>query len=331
MTFLDFFAGIGGFRRGMELAGHKCLGFCEFDKYATASYTSMHLCNDDDRKYLATLPLRQRQKEILDEKYRHGEWYSADIRGVACGSLPRADCWCFGFPCQDISVAGKQRGFDGERSSLFFEVMRLLKGTGGGDRPQWLLIEIVKNLLAVSAGFDFARVLCELEDLGYVVEWRLLNSKDFGVPQNRERLYIVGFHGDRFPGDPLDFPGNSRETDVRLKQLNNAKSMALRIFDPSGIACCLLANGGAWARAGLYKVGDRVRELTPREAFRIQGWTDEYFERAMLVNFKSQLYKQAGNGVTVNVVKAIGERLNDLDTCDNQRAAGLSECDLESL
>ena len=133
MTFLDFFAGIGGFRRGMELAGHKCLGFCEFDKYATASYTSMHLCNDDDRKYLATLPFRQRQKEILDEKYRHGEWYSADIRGVACGSLPRADCWCVGFPCQDISVAGKQRGFDGERSSLFFEVMRLLKGTGGGE------------------------------------------------------------------------------------------------------------------------------------------------------------------------------------------------------
>lgn len=99
MKFLDFFAGIGGFRRGMELAGHDCVGFCEFDKFAVASYTSMHLLTDDQRKYLATLSEKQRKKEILKEEYRNGEWYADDIRRVYAGDIPKADCWCFGFPC----------------------------------------------------------------------------------------------------------------------------------------------------------------------------------------------------------------------------------------
>ena len=99
MKFLDLFAGIGGFRRGMELAGHECIGFCEFDKFATASYTSMHLITDEQREYLATLTKKQRQKEILKEKYRNGEWYCADIRDITGENIPKADCWCFGAPC----------------------------------------------------------------------------------------------------------------------------------------------------------------------------------------------------------------------------------------
>lgn len=99
MKFLDFFAGIGGFRRGMELAGHECIGFCEFDKFAVASYTSMHLLTEKQREHLSTLPEKQRQKEILKEEYRNGEWYAADIRRVYAGDIPKADCWCFGFPC----------------------------------------------------------------------------------------------------------------------------------------------------------------------------------------------------------------------------------------
>lgn len=99
MKFLDFFAGIGGFRRGMELAGHECVGFCEFDKFAVASYTSMHLLTEKQREHLSTLPEKQRQKEILKEEYRNGEWYAADIRKVYAGDIPKADCWCFGFPC----------------------------------------------------------------------------------------------------------------------------------------------------------------------------------------------------------------------------------------
>lgn len=192
MKFIDWFAGIGGFRRGMELAGHKCVGFCEFDKYAVMSYTAMHLCTDEQLTYLATLPFRERQKEILKEEYRNGEWFSDDIRRVYAGDIPRADCWCFGFPCQDISVAGKQLGFTGNRSSLFFRVMYLVGQLEEEEKPAYLFIENVKNLLSVNGGWDFARLLSELDKNGYNAEWQVLNSKDFGVPHSRERVFIIG-------------------------------------------------------------------------------------------------------------------------------------------
>jgi len=192
MKFIDWFAGIGGFRRGMELAGHKCVGFCEFDKFAIASYTAMHLCTQEQLDYLATLPLKERQKEILKEEYRNGEWFADDIRRVYAGDIPDSDCWCFGFPCQDISVAGKQLGFTGNRSSLFFRVMYLLGQLEEEKRPAYLFIENVKNLLSVNGGWDFARLLAEMDRGGYDAEWQVLNSKHFGVPQNRERCFIIG-------------------------------------------------------------------------------------------------------------------------------------------
>lgn len=191
MKFIDWFAGIGGFRRGMELAGHECVGFCEFDKFATASYISMHLLTDEQRKKLDELPQKKRQKEILKDEYRNGEWYANDVRRVCADDIPKSDCWCFGFPCQDISVAGKQLGFQGNRSSLFFRVMYLIGQLKEEDKPTYLFIENVKNLLSVNGGWDFARLLIEMEQGGYDAEWQVLNSKDFGVPQNRERCFII--------------------------------------------------------------------------------------------------------------------------------------------
>lgn len=137
MNFVDFFAGIGGIRLGLEQAGHKCVGFCEFDKYARTAYKAMY---DTE-----------------------GEWESHDVRTVRTYDIPDADLWCFGFPCQDISVAGKQKGLqEGERSGLFYEIMRLLAGRRQADRPRWLLVENVKNLLSIGNGFDFARLLLEV-------------------------------------------------------------------------------------------------------------------------------------------------------------------------
>lgn len=193
MRFIDWFAGVGGFRRGMELAGHQCVGFCEYDKFAVMSYTAMHLASPEQLERLAKMPMKERQVEILKEEYRSGEWYADDIRRVDAGDIPRADCWCFGAPCQDFSNAyTARRGLDGDRSSLVREIFRLVREMREEDRPEWLIYENVKGMLSSNRGFDFLAILLELDECGYDIEWQILNSKDFGVPQNRERVYTVG-------------------------------------------------------------------------------------------------------------------------------------------
>ena len=159
----------------MEQAGHTCVGFCEYDKYAVMSYTAMHLITEKQREYLLSLSLKERQKEILKDEYRNGEWYANDIRTVHAADIPAADVWCFGFPCQDISVAGKQVGFYGNRSSLFFRVMYLVGQTEEDKKPSFLFVENVKNLLSVNGGWDFARLLTEMDRGG--VRCRMAGSQ----------------------------------------------------------------------------------------------------------------------------------------------------------
>ena len=398
MTFLDLFAGIGGFRRGLELAGHRCIGFCEWDKYATASYTSMHLLTDEQRKVLAALPLKQRQKEILKEEYRNGEWYASDIRDVRAEKMPKADCWTFGAPCQDFSVAGTRSGMAGERSSLVREVFRLLRETEKGDRPEWLIYENVKGILSSNSGLDYLSVLLEMEELGYDVQWQIFNSKDWGVPQNRERVYTVGHLRAKGGSQVFPFPGADGANQSEAEPiLMNERSVPLpggckvpsiqnRVYDADGISCTVTASPRfqpsyavpcfidkrddviherkvanaitATEDRGLshrnqvgtaillpigvdgrkttkeshpgifvqleedlsayaiwyekYRCYIVIRKLTPRECFRLQGWEDPYFDRAATVNTDSQLYKQAGNGVTVPVVYAIGCAIRDI-------------------
>ena len=461
----------------MELAGHECVGFCEFDKFATASYISMHLLTEEQRKTLEDIPIKKRQKEILKEEYRNGEWYANDIRRVYAGDIPKADCWCFGFPCQDISVAGKQAGFQGNRSSLFFRVMYLVGQLKEEDKPTYLFIENVKNLLSVNGGWDFARLLIEMEQWGYDAEWQVLNSKDFGVPQNRERCFIIGHLRSRSSAEVFPIKGTDRENSVSLNLfgcLNGRNSQRDRVYSGDGLAPTIstkpggntepkiaipvltpdraekrqngrrfkedgepmftltsqdrhgvaidplgvlrnvrteygkeirkdyesgklnisrhefLANeiredgiantlstvqkddqlavkiaeatkqGYSECRVGIdavnlsvpgsktrrgrvgkevantldtscnqgifVKVSDEltvyavwyekyqcyiaIRKLTPKECFRLQGWSDDYFEKAQFVNSDSQLYKQAGNGVTVTVIEAIARKMN---------------------
>lgn len=386
MKFIDFFAGIGGFRRGMELAGHECVGFCEFDKFATASYISMHLLTDEQRKALEDIPIKKRQKEILKEEYRNGEWYANDIRRVYAGDIPKADCWCFGFPCQDISVAGKQAGFQGNRSSLFFRVMYLVGQLKEEDKPTYLFIENVKNLLSVNGGWDFARLLIEMDRAGYDAEWQVLNSKDFGVPQNRERCFIIGHLRGRSTSKVFPIEGTDGKNSVSLKLfgcINGRNSQRERVYDSGGLSPTISTvpggntepktaipvltpdrtekrqNGRRFKEDGepmftltgqdrhgiaieveeatkrldtscnqgiFVKVSDElivyavwyekyqcyiaIRKLTPKECFRLQGWSDDYFEKAQFVNSDSQLYKQAGNGVTVTVIETIARKMN---------------------
>ena len=165
MKFLDLFAGIGGFRLGMEAAGHECVGFCEIDKFARESY-----------------------KAIYDMK---GEIELHDITTVSDDTvrgIGRVDIICGGFPCQAFSVAGKRQGFEDTRGTLFFEIARFASIL----RPRLLFLENVKGLLNHDGGDTFETILSALDELGYDAEWQVLNSKNFGVPQNRERVFIIG-------------------------------------------------------------------------------------------------------------------------------------------
>ncbi|MBR1750898.1 MAG: DNA cytosine methyltransferase [Ruminococcus sp.] len=343
MTFIDLFAGVGGFRRGMELAGHKCMGFCEFDKFAVASYTSMHLITEEQRRYLATFDLKKRQKEILKDEYRNGEWYSPDIRSIRADDVPRVDCWCFGAPCQDFSIAGKRAGLDGDRSSLVREVFRILGEIREEDRPEWLIYENVKGMLSSNKGFDYLVILLELDELGYDCEWQIFNSKYHDVPQNRERVYTIGHL--RTGGRKQIFPlcGSDKDNSADIKQIGSYKAKRanpnrFRCYDSTGIAPTLGCMEGGGLEPHIVTLIDMppllkaqthgmdndcipaiwnekynsliaIRKITPKECFRLQGWTGDYFEKARFVNSDSQLYKQAGNGVTVTVVEDIGEAL----------------------
>ncbi|WP_338953397.1 DNA (cytosine-5-)-methyltransferase [Lactococcus petauri] len=167
MKFLDLFAGIGGFRLGMESAGHECVGFCEIDKFARKSYKAIHN-TEGEREYHDITA-------VSDEEWR-------ELRGTV-------DVICGGFPCQAFSVAGKRKGFlDETRGTLFFEIARAAEQI----KPRTLFLENVKGLLSHDKGRTFRIILSTLDELGYNVEWQLLNSKNFGVPQNRERVFIIG-------------------------------------------------------------------------------------------------------------------------------------------
>lgn len=308
MKFIDFFAGIGGFHSGLEKAGMKCIGWCEFDKFAQKSY-----------------------RAIYDTE---GLWFADDVRKVRGWDVPKADLWTFGFPCQDVSISGKQKGIKrGTRSGLFYEIMRLID-EAEENRPEWLICENVKNLLSIDGGRGFFKVLTEMGGRGYTVEWKVYNSKDYGVPQNRERVYIVGHCGD-----------SSRQPLLPIRRANTAALREIiggrqgeRVYDGNKISHTLIGQGGGLgAKTGLYIFVDinnkgqpnrpaecsgvlelnepiRIRRLTPRECFRLQGFTDEQFDKATAVNSETQLYKQAGNAVTVNVVEEIGRHIKEVIT-----------------
>ena len=159
MKFLDLFAGIGGFRLGMEAAGHECIGFCEIDKFARASYKAIHNTEGEIELHDITT--------VTDDEVR------------AIGDV---DVICGGFPCQAFSIAGARRGFEDTRGTLFFEIARFASIL----KPKYLFLENVKGLLNHDKGNTFKTIIGALDELGYDVEWQVLNSKNFGVPQNRE-------------------------------------------------------------------------------------------------------------------------------------------------
>lgn len=307
MKYIDLFAGIGGFHYGIDKATYwQCVYSNEWDKYANSVY-----------------------------RRHYGECDSRDIRTVEASEIPDFDLLCGGFPCQAFSVAGKRGGFDDTRGTLFFDVARILKE----KQPRLCLLENVKGLLSHDSGRTFKVILATLVELGYDVQWQVLNSKNFGVPQNRERVYIVGHL--RGTPRPQVFP-ITEVNRLHPIEITKAVSDAQRIYSPKGIAKTLKGlGGGLGAKTGLYAVplkflnrnqknyqgdysftvdsmgtggiaqGTKIRRLTPKETMRLQGFPDDWCDLGVNgeVISDTQKYKMAGNAVTTNVVTQIIKRL----------------------
>ena len=228
------FAGIGGFREGLRRAGgFECVGHCEQDEHAERSY-----------------------RVLFDTR---GEWFCDDIRKADAGSMPDFELLCGGFPCQSFSIAGSRHGFADPRGTLFFELARVAETR----KPQYLLFENVPGLLNHDGGRTFAAILDTLDGLGYGVEWQVLNSKDFDVPQARRRVYIVGYLDARCAGKILPF----RETNDAAPAALRDGAQGSRVYDPAGVSCTLSAScGGFGGRTGLYDVsgGVPIKEATKK-------------------------------------------------------------------
>ncbi|HEM6149173.1 TPA: DNA (cytosine-5-)-methyltransferase, partial [Streptococcus suis] len=227
MKFLDLFAGIGGFRLGMESQGHKCLGFCEIDKFARTSYKAM-FNTEGEIEYHDI-------KEVTDHDFRQ-------FRG-------QVEVICGGFPCQAFSLAGRRLGFEDTRGTLFFEIARAAKQI----QPRFLFLENVKGLLNHDEGRTFSTILSTLDELGYDVEWQVLNSKDFQVPQNRERVFIIG-HSRRYRPRFL-FPLRGENSPAHLERLGNInpskRGLNGEVYLTSGLAPTLTRGNGEGAKIAI--------------------------------------------------------------------------------
>lgn len=290
---------------GMEQAGHTCVYSVEWDKHKRKIYSIIF----------------------------GGEPEGADIREVRADDIPRADMWCFGAPCQDFSITGKRAGLEGDRSSLISEVFRLVRKTPEKHRPKYILYENVKGMLSSNKGFDYLEILYQMDALGYDTEWELLNSKNFGVPQNRERVYTLGCLRSR--GSRKVFPivttmgcenpgvtltargyGSQRngtyvvENPINLRLLIPGAD-AQRVYDGRMLGRTLKGeSGGQGGKMGLYLIDDRIRQLTPKETWRMQGILDEITDKVIQAGISdTQMYRGAGDACTTKVIKEIGKKL----------------------
>lgn len=298
MRVASFFAGIGGFDLGLERAGHKVVFQCENDPFC---------------------------KSILVHHWPNVAFIE-DIEEIDDGTtIPEAEVWCGGFPCQDVSLArgGPRAGLKGARSGLFYKFARLV----GQGRPPIIILENVPGLLSSHGGRDFGIVLQTLANFGYSVAWRVLNSRYFGVPQSRSRVYIVGhLGGPKRAGEILFEPERSRGESEESKESGENPLSPFResLQDPSTgaivqrLSYCLAATSGRhtgtdWSRSYVC-YPDAVRRFTPEEYERLQGFPAGWTYPTATANgnretVDSPRYKALGNAVTVQVAEWIGQRI----------------------
>lgn len=299
-TFIDLFAGIGGIRLAFEAQGGECVFSSEWDKFAQQTYEA-----------------------------NYGEKPHGDITQISEKDIPAHDVLVGGFPCQPFSHAGLKKGFDDIRGTLFFDIARILKK----HKPALVLLENVKGFRNHDKGNTFKVVRETLEGLGYEVHAEVLNAKDFGVPQNRERIYIVGIQRAQTKKSAFEFPvppkvktklGRILEKNVDSKYTisdklwqGHQRRLAEHRAKGNGFGYSIFDEESSYTStisARYYKDGSEIliaqkgknpRKLTPLEASRLQG-----FPKGFKIPVSDvQAYKQFGNSVAVPVVKAIAERM----------------------
>jgi DNA (cytosine-5)-methyltransferase 1 len=300
--FIDLFAGIGGFRLALESHGGVCVFSSEWDKNSQDTYQA-----------------------------NFGERPQGDITKIQVNEIPSHDVICGGFPCQAFSISGKQKGFEDARGTLFYDVARIAEA----HRPKVLFLENVKNLVRHDSGKTLRIILGTLDNLGYNTHWKVLVSSDYGVPQARERIYIVAFRKDlnsssfRFPEpsghvmvvkdiletgidesqyeikrDDITIIQREVENVRRPRQIGkiNKGGQGERIYSIDAAGITLSAyGGGAASKTGAYLVGNQVRKLSPRECARMQGFPENYKVHPN----KNLAYKQFGDSVSVPVLRDI--------------------------
>jgi DNA (cytosine-5)-methyltransferase 1 len=307
-TFIDLFAGLGGFRIALESLGAKCVYSNEWDE-----------------------PVRR----VYENNF--GDIPEGDITKVDENTIPDHDILCAGFPCQAFSISGKQKGFEDSRGTLFFDVARIVKA----KKPKIVFMENVKNFATHDNGQTLEVVKATMEELGYTFNQRVLNAADYGVPQKRERIYMVCFRDD-LSIDEFEYPKPFKLTryledfllddesmvqdlyvdrpdtyyngvednkysnkSIRLGTVNKG-GQGERIYSTKGIAITLSAHGGGiFAKTGGYLINGRPRKLHPRECARIMGFPDTY----ELCESQSQAYKQFGNSVVIDVLQLIAQQI----------------------
>ena len=307
----EAFAGIGTQRMALRNIGvdFEIVGISEIDKYAIKSYEAIHGSTKN----------------------------FGDITKINPECLPDFDLFTYSFPCQDLSTAGKQQGLvkGKTRSGLLYECEKIIEV----KLPKYLLLENVKALVGKKFKPQFDKWLKYLESLGYTNYWQVLNSKDYGIPQNRERVFVISILNDKektytFPQTQIlniclkdlledqvedkyyinkkwhfTQPDEQKHDSNEIAQINGIKYKATRSIGDINKLCRTIDTMSGGQREPKVLVGNRVRKLTPKECWRLMGCSDEDFEKAQQVNSNSQLYKQAGNAIVVNVLEEIFKNL----------------------
>lgn len=304
---LELFAGIGAVRKALQNQNidFEVVGISEIDKYAVQSYMQLY---GETRNF-------------------------GDITKIDINTLPDFDLLVYGFPCQDISVAGEQKGLDensGTRSSLLWSAVNIIRK----KKPKYLIMENVKNLVGKTHKKNFEKYLKVLEELGYSSSYKILNANHFNVPQNRERVICISVLGETAPTlsegiittkvirdiieDKIEekyfmdkpfishIPTSNKESGlVCVGELDmKATESIKRVYSKDGTCPTLTTMGGGHREPKILEDDGRVRKLTPKECWRLMGFSDEDFEKVRNLS-NTQLYKQAGNSICVPVMESV--------------------------